>query len=85
MAVHILIALQLIAWTIYMVFSYLILDRDLPAQSLEGFLFLCAVAIILCFIPALRLAQKFEMQPFAFIVACLPIIAVATTLILQLI
>ncbi|UZD89804.1 hypothetical protein [Cognatishimia activa] len=84
-AVHLLISVQLVLWAGYMVVAYLAPDEKLPAQTLEGFLFLCVVAIILCFFPALRMARSYEMQPFAFIIASLPIIAVAAIVIIQLI
>lgn len=83
-AVHISIALQLVGWTAYMIFAYLAPDHRLPEQSLEGFLFLCIVGIVLCFIPALRMAKSFELQPFAFLLTCLPIVAVAAITIAQL-
>lgn len=83
MAVHLLVAVQLLAWAAYMVVAYLAPDNRQPDQSLEGFVFLCVVAITLCFVPALRLAQRFELQPFAFAIACLPIVAVSTVLILK--
>lgn len=84
LAVHLLISLQLVLWAGYMLVVYLAPDDRLPDQSLEGFLFLCATAIILCFLPALRLARRFEMQPFAFILAGLPVVAVIAAISIQL-
>ncbi|MFY0596480.1 MAG: hypothetical protein JXQ85_08635 [Cognatishimia sp.] len=84
LAVHLMIAAQLIAWVTYMGVAYLGPDDKLPSQSMESFLFLCVTAIILCFVPALRLARNFNMQPFAIGIAALPIIAVATVVIIQL-
>lgn len=83
-AVHLLVSIQLVLWTGYMVVAYLAPEDDLPAQSLEGFLFLFATAIILCFFPALRMARRYEMQPFAFFLAGLPVIAVLAIVLVQL-
>lgn len=83
LAVHVMIALQLLGWVTYMGIAYLAPDDRLPEQSIEGYLFLCLTGIILCFLPALRMARRYEMQPFAFVLAALPILAVATVLIAQ--
>ena len=83
LAVHILVSLQLMLWVGYMGVVYLGPEDRLPEQSVEGFLFLCVTAIILCFFPALRMARRYEMQPFAFVLACMPIIAVGAILIVQ--
>lgn len=84
LAVHLLVSVQVVLWAAYMVVAYLAPEEELPAQSMEGFLFLCATAIILCFFPALRMARSYEMQPFAFFLAGLPVLAVAAILFLQL-
>lgn len=84
LAVHLLVSIQVVLWATYMVVAYLAPEEDLPTQSLEGFLFLCATAIILCFFPALRMANQYERQPFALVLALLPVLAVIAILLAQL-
>lgn len=83
LAVHLLVSLQLVLWAGYMVVVYLAPESRLPTQSLESYVFLCVVAIILCFFPALRLARNYEMQPFAFLLASLPVFAVVAVVVIQ--
>ncbi|WP_165589518.1 hypothetical protein [Cognatishimia activa] len=83
LTIRLLIAFQLLAWVVYMVVAYMAPDEELPDQSLEGFLFLCGVAIILCFFPALRMARSYAAQPFALVLSCLPIIAVGTVTVVR--
>ena len=66
-----------------MVVAHMAPDEDLPDQSLEGFLFLCGIAIILCFFPALRMARRYAAHPFALMLSCLPIIAVCTVVVVS--
>lgn len=81
--IHLLIAIQLISWAAYMVFAYLGPEDSLPDQSIEGFIFICLIGVILCFLPALRMARRYDAQPFALLLTCLPIFAVVTVLIIQ--
>lgn len=83
LAVHLLVSLQLVLWAGYMVVAYIAPESRLPAQSLESYVFLCAVAVILCFFPALKMARNYEMQPFALILASLPAFAVLAIVAIQ--
>lgn len=77
LATRLIIVAQLAAWVGYMLVVYLNPDELASLQSLESYIFICVVGVILCFLPALRLSARYEMQPFAFLLAILPIFTVA--------
>lgn len=72
--IHILIATQIMAWAVYMTWAYLGPDDKMPEQSLQGYLFVGVISLLLCFVPALRLSKTYEKQPIALVLALLPIV-----------
>lgn len=72
LVIHLLIALQILAWSVAMVFLYLRSKTPAPSQSLEGYIFLGIIAFLLCFVPALRMSKRVRHEPFALLMCCLP-------------
>lgn len=75
--IHVLIALQIVGWAIAMLFLYLRSNAPAPAQSIEAYIFLGVIAFLLCFVPALRMANRVRQEPFALLMCCLPAITFA--------
>lgn len=75
--IHILVAIQIMVWAVYMTWAYLGPDERTPEQSLQGYLFVGVISLLLCFVPALRLSKTYEKQPIALILALLPILVMA--------